>query len=80
MSPIVAALEFGRPTYLGAGAFSMGIETVFFVISQIAAYFTINIIHLATKNTTLVFLKVTWRFIVTSELKSICICSARKEL
>ena len=29
MSPKVAALEFGRLTYLRAGAFSMCIETVF---------------------------------------------------
>jgi len=48
------------------------------VISQITAYFTLNIIHLAAKNINLIFLKVTWRFIVVSKLKSITINVAQE--
>jgi len=44
----------------------------FLAISHITAYFTLNIIYLAAKNMNLTFLKVAWRFIVTSKLKSIC--------
>ena len=68
----VAALEFGRLTYIGAGASSIGLcyaSRRFFAISQITAYFTQIIIHFADKNINLIFLKVSW-LSVTSKLKS----------